>query len=196
MKYKKSEVIEIIKGLTDKDAESILFDWNVRKSNKLLELLDYKYPVFVYSFPVEIDNKLVATITLANVYFISTSTQDDLMQKYFGHKLYSQTYVSFSHDTYLNCYFTVYEEFCLPNKIGNNFRYGEFKGVDAKGKEFRFVISQCGFEILNGNYCNFNGDTYNFYEINIDIKIEQIENGWELGETINENINKRINENK
>ena len=58
------EVKEILSAVTDADPESLIASWRERKS---LETVDEgKYRTFVLSFPVEVDGRVVATVTLAD----------------------------------------------------------------------------------------------------------------------------------
>ncbi len=69
MKYTHNEVIDIIKITKEnsiQNPEEILNLWLDKKSNTKLEIgqnNSYKYGNYVYSFPMIIENKEVATIT-------------------------------------------------------------------------------------------------------------------------------------
>ena len=194
MKYKEYEVLDIIKSCTTEDPGKILLDWNNKKANTPLDLKKWHYPYFVYSFPVVIEDKKVATVTLVSCWGTGLSSQkDDLMQKYFGHEEYENSYWTFSHDTYLDCYLTVHQEFELP-KIVKGFSGQEFKSEDAEGNEFRFTVSLGYPEKEDEVYIwkqYINGECYRFdSDLNIQI-LDKIQKGWLLGAKINENIEKR-----
>ena len=83
MKYTESEVLDIIKSVTDKDPQEIFTTWANRKANTPLDLTKNKYDQFVYTFPITIEGKDVGDITLVDLYQ-DTSGRDDLMLKYLG----------------------------------------------------------------------------------------------------------------
>lgn len=195
MTYKEYEVLDIIKSCTTEDPNNILLNWNNKKANTPINLEEWNYPYFVYSFPVILKNKKIATITLVSCYGGNLNNEKlDLMQKYFGHEMFEKSWWTFSHHTYLDCYLTVHKKFKLP-KITKGFFAQEFKSEDAEGNEFRFTISY-GYpknedEIyIWEKYTDF--DCYKFdNQVNIQI-LDEIKKGWSLGEKINENIKKRV----
>lgn len=190
MNYTENDILDIIKSLTNKNAEEILLNWNLNKSNTFLDLKEEnKYDNFIFSFPLLINSEEVATITVVDLYHCN-GVRDYLMQKYFGHEKYERSYCVFSHDTFLTCYITIHKEFELP-KIVESFYGKNDKYFDAKGVEFEYRISY-GYP-LNENesyvYHHYTNKSYRFdNDINI---IVDIENGYSLGKKINENIRKR-----
>ena len=195
MEYKEHEVLDIIKSCTLEDAEKVLLTWNNKKANTLLDLKKWNYPYFIYSFPVLLEDKKVATITLVSCYGGTLNREKpDLMQKYFGHEEYEKSWWTFSHDTYLDCFFTVHEEFQLP-EIVKGFHACEFKSKDSEGNEFRFTVSYGYPDKEDESYIwnqYTNGDCYRFdCQLNVQI-LDKIQKGWLLGEKINENINNRL----
>lgn len=190
MKYNHSEVIDIIKSTTDQNPEEVLNLWLDKKSNTPLEFGSNNH--YVYSFPLVIDNKEVATITLTGLY--SVNGRDDLMLKYFGREDFNLSWDCFSHDTYLFCYLTIQEEFELP-EICKGFFGDKFKGIDANGIPFDFSVSYGNPEKENDTHYYYQWvDTKTIYRfdngVNIDIKTKP--NGWKLGQKINENIETRL----
>ena len=189
MKYTENEVLNIISSLTDKNPDEIILNWNINKSNTFLDLNKTEYKSFVFSFPLLVNNKEVATITIGDLYGFHNH-RDYLMQKYFGHKEYEATYFTFSHDDYLDCFITIHEEFELP-KIVEGFYGKTDKYFDAKGFEFEYIISY-GYPVNEDNTYLFHKYTSSSYRLYNDFNIKvKIENGWLLGEKINENIKKR-----
>lgn len=190
MKYTHSEVIDIIKSTTDQNPEEVLNLWLDKKSNTPLEFGSDNH--YVYTFPLLIDNKEVATITLTGLY--SVNGRDDLMLKYFGREDFNLSWNSFSHDTYLFCYLTIQEEFELP-EIVKGFFGDTFQGIDANGRPFEFTVSYGNPEEENDSHYYYQWvDTKTIYRfdngVNIDIKTKP--NGWKLGQKINENIETRL----
>lgn len=189
MKYKESEVLDILKQFTDKPKKAIN-QWNINKSNTppTEELSQY-----VYSFPVIINDAKVATITLANVYHIGVNN-DDIMQKYFGHKEYKKTWDSFSHDTYLFCYLTIHRTFSL-NKIVKGFYGQTITAKDALDVEFTFDICYGSPDKEKDIYIfeewARSEKSYSF-DNGVSVKFDKPKNGWRLGDKINENIKSRL----
>lgn len=190
MKYKEAEVLDILKSLTP-NGEEILENWNINKSNTPLDLKEYEYPLFVYSFPLIVEGEKVATITLAQLYGVNG--KNDLMQKYFGHKDFIKSWESFSHDTYLSCYLTINKDFELPD-IVEGLQGGNFTAHDSKGEEFKFTVHY--------GYPTHEEDSHHYLELDyyfdndVRIKIDTIKNGWILGKTINQNIEARKRDTK
>ena len=191
MKYTELEVLDIIKSVTDKSPHKIFNAWINKKANTLLDLSKYKYPSFVYTFPIKIDDKEVGDITLVDLYH-NTSGKDDLMLKYLGKEDYDRSWDCFSHDTYLFCYLTIRKEFKLSEICKG--MYGDiFKGIDANGSTFEFQISYGDpEEEKDGHYYDkwVNNDSYRF-DNGINVKVNRMD-GWSLGEKINENIKSRL----
>jgi hypothetical protein len=192
MKYTHTEVIDIIKSITDKNPEELLELWVNKKSNTSLDP-NTNYNNYIYSFPLVIGRKEVATITLVNLYHNSDS-RDDLMLKYFGKDDFNISWWTFSHDTYLDCYLTIHEEFELP-EIVKGFFAGKFQVTDANGKPFYFSVSYGYPENENESYIRYqwinDKTTYRFdNDVNIDISVKPT--GWSLGKKINDNIETRL----
>ena len=190
MKYTHSEVIDIIKTATDQNPQEVLNLWVDKKSNTKLEFGSNNH--YVYSFPLVIDNKEVATITLTELY--SVNSRDDLMLKYFGRENFDLSWDCFSHDTYLFCYLTIHKEFELP-EIVKGFFGDTFQGIDANGRPFDFNVSYGNPEEENDSHYYYQWvDTKTSYrfdnDVNIDISVKPA--GWKLGQKINENIENRL----
>lgn len=190
MKYTHSEVIDIIKTATDQNPQEVLNLWVDKKSNTPLEFGSHNH--YVYSFPLVIDNKEVATITLTELY--SVNSRDDLMLRYFGRENFDLSWDCFSHDTYLFCYLTIHKEFELP-EIVKGFCAGKFQGTDDNGRPFDFTVSYGYPEKEGESYVRYqwinDKTTYRFDNgVNIDISVKPA--GWKLGQKINENIETRL----
>jgi len=193
MKYRKEEVLDILKIFTDAP-EEVLTQWETIKADTPLDLEKKPNQHFVYTFPLVIEGRVVADITLLSLY--GGNSQDikpDLMLKYLGKEKWDLTFWCFSHDTYLDCYLTIYEEFDLPiiSKGEDDLEdlHGAiFKGVDAKGGEFEFKVSYgYGNEI---NYYHWKNGGYSF-DNGVSIKVKKM-NGVLLGEEINKRIKERL----
>lgn len=189
MSYKESEVLDIIRSVSNQDAEEALFHWNVRQANVPLDLSDYTYPIFVYSFPVIIDGKKVATITLSR-----DNQSDNLnrIKKYLGYENFIFTYEAFSHDTYMYCYFTIHEEFELPNVCEGLGKITQ-SVVDVDGNEFEYTMT-IGYPSKErdiSHSINSYKDVYRF-DNEVSLLVDYIKSGWLLGDRINKNIAERI----
>ena len=194
MKYTKAEVLNIIGTCTSENAETLLLNWNNNKANTPLDLEKRNYPYFVYSFPLILNEEEVATITLVESYGCGYDL-DDFMQKYLGHKDYEVSWHSFSHQTYKDWFLTLNKEFELPELV-KGFYGGEYTAVDADGEEFSFKIS-CGYPENEKDFYVFEQyvDEWVRFENGLSIKMSDKNkslNGWPLGEKINENIKKRV----
>ena len=192
MKYTHSEVIDIIKSATDQDPQEVLNLWVDKKSNTPLDLKEYNHPHYIYSFPLVIDNKEVALITLTELY--NVNSRDDLMLKYFGREDFDLSWDCFSHDTYLFCYLTIYKEFELP-EIVDGFCAGKFQGTDANGRPFDFSVSYGYPEKEGQSYVRYqwvNDKTTYHFDNGVYVDIETKPAGWLLGQKINENIENRL----
>ena len=190
MKYTDSEVIDIIKSATDQDPQEVLNLWVDKKSNTPLEFGSNNH--YVYSFPLVIDNKEVAIITLTGLY--NVNGRDDLMLKYFGREDFDLSWNSFSHYTYLFCYLTIHEEFELP-EIVDGFCAGKFQGTDANGRPFDFSVSYGYPEKEGQSYVRYqwvNDKTTYHFDNGVYVDIETKPAGWLLGKKINENIETRL----
>ena len=93
MKYTESEVLDIIKCVTDKDPQEIFTNWVTKKANTPLDITKFEYPHFVYTFPIKVDGKEVADITLVDLSSHShQSLRDDLMLRYLGKEVYDESW--------------------------------------------------------------------------------------------------------
>jgi hypothetical protein len=199
MKYKESEVLDIIKSLTDQDPEKVLNDWANKKGNILLDLTENSYNNFIYTFPLKKEDKLIANITLTSLYGWGQDVKDHLMLKYFGKEEYDKSFHTYSHDTYLDNYFRIFSGFTLPKIVDGLF--GEvFEIEDAEGKKFEVRVS-AGYptnesdEYIWHKWVDSN-TTYRF-DNGVSIKINTKDmQGWSLGEKINESIKTRTRDNK
>jgi hypothetical protein len=177
MKYTHEEVLDILKDFGN--PEVILDNWNLKKANELLDLSEYRYPVLLYSFPVELDNRIVATVTLAR--FANTGfdgRQQKLMCKYFTPKVYRESWMSFSHDTYLHCYLTIHEKFELD-------KFHELSFKDVNGKIINYHLYDVSDRSDNPQY---------WFDNDVCLDVLDEFDGWEMGEKINETINQRLHE--
>ena len=197
-KYTEDEVLDIIKSCTDESPKEVLFKWNEKKANTPLDLNKWDYPYFVYTFPLVIKGEEVAKITLVKDF--SRTDIHNFILKYLGAEDFDKTVYNFSHNTYHWCYLTINKEFELPN-IVKGFYAGTFKAVDAGGKEFDFRISFGYADEDSDKISEYidDWDGYSTYWLDyngVHIQIRGLENGWSLGEKINENIQNRLNQNK
>jgi hypothetical protein len=188
MKFTEEEVLDIIQSTTDKNPKEVLKAWVNGKADKPLDLTNYNYPHFVYTFPLILNGEEVVDITLASLHGNNSSVIDELMLKYFGREDYELSWWTFSHDTYLDCYLTIHKEFELP-EIVKGFHGGTYKSKDAKGEEFEFTISY-GDPVEEDDsyiYPRYANKAYRF-DNGVNIIINEVKNGWSLGEKINKNI--------
>jgi hypothetical protein len=191
MKYTESEVLDIIKSVTDKDPQDVFTTWVNRKANTLLDNTDYMYPHFVYTFPITSGGKDVGEITLTALSGHSQSLKDELMLKYFGKEDYDKSLWEFSHDTYLDCFLIIHKEFELP-KICKGMCGDTFQGVDAIGRPFEFKVAYGGpVKERDSHYYDQWVDGGYRFDNGVTIQVNQM-NGWSLGKKINENIEKRL----
>lgn len=192
MKYTEAEVLDIIKSITDKDPQEIFKYWANRKANTPLDLTKNSYGHFVYTFPIKVDGKEVADITLVSLSaHTHQSLKDDLMLRYFGKEDYDASYSTYSHDTYLDCYLTIRKEFKLT-EICEGMCGDTFQGIDDIGRPFEFTVSY-GYPAKDKDshhYSKWVNDSYRF-DNGVSIKVNQM-NGWSLGQKINENIEVRL----
>jgi hypothetical protein len=194
MKYTESEVLDIIRTATDKDPEEVFKAWVNRKANTPLDLTKYRYPHFVYTFPIILnDGRKVGDITLVSLSGHSQSIKEDLMLRYFGKEDYDSSWRAFSHYTYLDCFLTIRKDFELPEIVEGMF--GDvLKSVDANGRPFEYQISwgNPGKESYIYHKWVDDRNCYRFdNDVNIVINHNQI-NGWLLGDKINENVQTRL----
>jgi len=189
MKYTEAEVLDIIKCVTDKDPQEVFTTWVNRKSNTLLDFTKHQYNHFVYTFPIKVEGKEVADITLVDLYH-NGSSRDDLMLKYLGKEDYDGSWCEFSHDTYLYCYLTIRKEFELP-EICKGLHGDTFQGVDANGRPFEFKVAYGNPEKeKDSHHYQWIDKGYRF-DNGVAIQVNQM-NGWLLGKKINENVEKRL----
>ena len=196
MKFTEEEVLDIIQSATDKNPKEVLKAWVNGKADKPLDLSNYNYPLFVYTFPLILNGEEVANITLASLSGNNSSVREDLMLKYFGREDYELSWWTFSHDTYLDCYLTIHKKFELPT-IVKGFHGGTYKAKDAKGEEFVFSISY-GDPVQEDDYYVYHKYVDKSYRFDngVNIIINEVKNGWSLGEKINKNIFIRTRDNK
>jgi hypothetical protein len=109
MKYTEEDVLDIIKYLSkEKDPKFILKEWGENKANEPLDLKGYEYPLFVYSFPIEVDDEELAIVTLVELYNTGIDNKmDSIMPKYMGFENYKNSWDAFSHKTYLHCFLDI-----------------------------------------------------------------------------------------
>ena len=192
MKYTEAEVMDIIKCATDKDPQEVFTTWVNRKANTPLDLTKYQYGHFVYTFPIVVEGKEVADITLVSLSaHTHQSLKDDLMLRYLGKEDYDASWSTFSHDTYLDCFLTIRKEFQLT-EICKGLCGDTFQGIDANGRPFEFKVaygfpekekdSHYHYQWIEGAYRFDNG---------VHITVNKM-NGWSLGQKINENVEKRL----
>jgi len=200
MVYTEKQVYDIIKTITDESPKSIIEKWINKDSNILLDLDKTKYPLYVYTFPIILDEKEVATMTLVEFYNTGyDNMRQDLMIKYLGYSAYEITHHSYiNNNTYLEGYLTINEKFQLPEIVKGFYAY-ESSFQDKDGQDIKYRISY-GYpsndsERYNWKLYTCDDEFYNTYRFDNDINI-QIENrkieGNILGEEINNNIKKRI----
>lgn len=199
MNYTETQVIDIIETITKESPLDILEKWGIKDSNIPLDLSKTQCPLFVYTFPIKIGEKEVALFTLLKIYCTGLDNMRvDLMRKYLGHTTYELTYQSYlNHDTYLEGYLTIKEEFELP-EIVKGFHAYESSFKDNSGQEIKYRISYGNPVKESDNYIwnKYTSDIgeYNTYRfdncINIQIEKKEID-GYQLGKKINENIKER-----
>jgi hypothetical protein len=194
MKFTETEVLDIIKSLTDKDPQEVFTNWVVnRKANTPLDLTRQQYNHFVYTFPITVEGKEVGDITLVDLYH-NIDSGDDLMLKYFGKEDFDKSWDCFLHDTYLSCYLTIRKEFKL-SEICKGMHGDTLQGIDANGAPFQFQISYGDPEEEKDEhyYYTFHSRVDGSYRFDngFSINVKKM-NGWSLGEKINENVEKRL----
>lgn len=201
MKYTKKQVLDILK-IVSNDPKSVFDQWVIKNDNVYLDLSKYKYPLFIYSFPIEIGGELVATITLSQITNTGIDSQRDmLMSKYLTTDSYNKSWFAYSHETYKDCYLTIHKEFQLPpHPKDNNFKILESHFLDASGNKIEYCIS-CGDSEIDGLFESYTYEDriiscYRFDNgVNIQIKSNIID-GWIMGEKINEEIKIRLRDQK
>lgn len=200
MVYTEKQVFDIIKSITDESPKSILEKWINKDSNILLDLDKTKYPLYVYTFPIILDEKEVATMTLVEFYNTGyDNMRQDLMIKYLGYSAYEITHHSYINDnTYLEGYLTINEKFQLPEIVKGFYAYeSSFRDKDGQDIKYRISYGCPSNDSETYIYSKYISDDkfYNTYRFDNDVNI-QIENrkieGNILGEEINNNIKKRI----
>lgn len=198
MKYSEEQVLDILKLATE-TPEQILEQWEQLQDNIPLDLSKYKYPLYVFTFPIILNDEIVAEVTLVQLYGSGLeSMKQTLLTKYFTSEIYKESYETFSHDTYCNLFLHIKKEFELPEIKEGLFAY-ESTFTDAKNNVIKYRISYGHpsneddyhiFESYVSDYGEYN--SYRFFNNDISIQIEKrnIE-GFSLGETINERIKHR-----
>lgn len=192
MKYTEAEVMDIIKCATDKDPQEVFTTWVNKKANTPLDLSKSIYGYFVYTFPIKVDEKEVADVTLVSLSaHTHQSLKDELMLKYFGKEDYDASWNTYSHDTYLDCYLTIRKEFELP-KICKGLCGDTFQGVDDIGRTFEFKVAYGYPEKEKDSHYHYQWiDKAYRFDNGVHITVNKM-NGWSLGKKINENVEKRL----
>lgn len=195
------EVKEILSAVTDADPEPLIASWRERKS---LEKVDEdKYRTFVLSFPVEVDGRVVATVTLADLFGNQSAHEvARTMSKYMGPAEYAKAHEAFSHETYKFCFIQVHEEFSLPEVVtGLEALQSQF--TDAAGNRVAFTLLW-GYPDEGADPAEYqkwkaileNRRTYRF-DSSFSLLIEGVELfGLLLGEEVNRRIAARSRERK
>ena len=192
MKYTEAEVIDIIRTATDKDPEEIFKSWVNRKANTPLDLTEYRYPHFVYTFPITLnDGRKVGDITLVSLYGHGQGLKEELMLRYFGKEDYDASWWTFSHDTYLDCYLNIRKEFQLP-EICKGLHGDTLQGIDANGRPFQFKLAYGNPEKEQDSHYHYQWIDKGYrFDNGVAIQVNQMD-GWLLGDKINENIQTRL----
>jgi hypothetical protein len=195
------EVKEILSGVTTKDPNVILASWFERKS--LEPVKESNYNTFVLSFPVEVDGKVVATVTLADA---SVGNQSDrerrrIMCKYMGPAEYASAHDTFSPETYKFCYIQVHEEFPMQEVVpGLEVLESDFTDAADNLIEYTLMWGYPEEEGTEGYYkwksLIENRRTYRFLSgFSLLLEDKQIK-GHSLGEEVNRRITSRSREMK
>lgn len=206
MEYTRGQVIEIINNYSSElNADLIIDNWQEKKSNELLDLSKYEYPLFCYSFPIIINGIEQATVSLFNFYCTGIDNQEkELVNKYLGYKKYNSSWVAFSHDTYLHCYLSINDELVLPKSTFLEDFYC-FDGLfeDSNGEKVKYKIAYGNTETESDNkrhealkysYEDTGYDAYHFLSCGITLMIEDKKfEGYSMGEEINKRIEERKN---
>ena len=201
MKYTEDQVLDILKMVTDQP-ESILNKWSNRKDNEPLNLTKYNYPLFLYTFPIIVNDEEVATMTLAQLHNSGIdSLKDKLMSKYLTTDVYNNSWEAFSHETYINAFLHINKEFELPpHPEDDNFRVMESTFLDADGTEIKYRMSYGDSDVpgLHTSYVSERGEWRSYrFDNDVTIQIESTDiSGWEMGEKINEVIKVRVRDQK
>lgn len=201
MKYTEAQVLDILRQVTDQP-ESILSKWSNIKDNEYLDLTKYHYPLFLYTFPIIVNNEEVATMTLAELTNTGVDHEKDmLMSKYLTTDVYNKSWTAFSHETYKHAYLYVHKEFKLPtHPEDDNFSVMESTFLDADDKVVKYRMSYGYSEIpgLHTSYVSERGDWRSYrFDNDVTIQIEAINfSGWEMGKKINKVIKVRLRDQK
>lgn len=201
MKYTEDQVLDILKLVTDQP-ETILNKWSNGKDNEPLNLKKYSYPLFLFTFPIIVNDEEVGTVTLAKLHNTGVDDQTDkLMSKYLTTNVYKNSWPSFSHETYKDAYFHISKEFELPaHPKDDKFRVLHSSFLDADGNEVKYRMSYGDSDVpgLHTSYVSERGEwrSYRFdNDVTIQIQATDI-SGWEMGEKINEVIKMRVRDQK
>ena len=201
MKYTEDQVLDILKLVTDQP-ETILNKWSNQKDNEPLDLKKYSYPLFLYTFPIIVNDEEVATVTLAKLQNTGVDGQrDKLMSKYLTTNVYKNSWHDFSHETYKDAYFHISKEFELPaHPEDDNFRVIHSSFLDADGKKVKYRMSYGDSDVpgLHTSYVSERGNWRSYrFDNSVTIQIEDTDfSGWEMGEKINEVIKVRVRDQK
>lgn len=194
MNYTETDVLNIIKSVSDKNPEKALHDWLVEQSN--IPVTGDIYDG-IFSIPIIFKGRRIATMTLLNIGdYGDTIYRNKLMQKYLGVENHDGSYYAFSHDTYKFCYLTVHEEFKLPQLV-KDFHVLESVFTLETGEEIKWRILY-GFPSKEKDEHVFhqymNDRNYNTYRVMYDDVNMQIENTNIPFKSIKESINEKIKE--
>lgn len=201
MKYTEDQVLDILKLVTDQP-ETILSKWSNQKDNEPLDLKKYSYPLFLYTFPIIVNDEEVATMTLAQLTNTGVDGQKDiLMSKYLTTDVYNRSWSAFSHETYKHAYLYIHKEFELPtHPEDDRFHVLHSSFLDADGNKVKYRMSYGYSEIpgLHTSYVSERGDWRSYrFDNDVTIQIEDTNfSGWEMGEKINEVIKVRLRDQK
>lgn len=115
MEYTHKEIISILSTVTA-DPEAALAAWQDREANRPVN--EGAHRTFVWSFPVEVGGREVATVTLVDpVLGGHDRNRALLMAKYMGAAEYRSAYETFNHVEQRWCLVQVHEEFEMPEVV-------------------------------------------------------------------------------
>jgi len=201
MKYTREQVKKIIEHHSkDLNGDKMIDNWMNNESNKPLSLSKYDYPLFCYTFPIMVDNKLEAEVSLLG---LAGSGLDDVgryANKYLGNEIYDSSWISFCYDSYKHAYLFINKNLKLPTSHFSEYFYfyeGTFK--DASDKDIKYKIYYGQYDYDDHYECSealkaieSRGYSEYYFDNNVTLLIEDIEiDGNLLGEEINKRIKKR-----
>lgn len=206
MNYTREQIIEIIKYHSPKlDGDKMISNWQNRESNELLDLSEYAYPLFCYTFPILVDDVLIAEITLFRINSTGVDYEKDLlMNKYLSTEKYEASWVAFSHDTYLHCYLSIFSNLTIPKSdfLDTFYCYdGTFKDINGEIVKYKISYGDYDYDetdsITREKYFKYSREdymynVYHFLDCGVTLMIEKKDfDGNSLGEEINKRINDR-----